>query len=107
VALPVQVSLQRSGDVATVTATASGRVPARALVQIVRYAPSVTREIHKGENAGKTITYRNVVTQWSDAGQWVTSQPLSLRVNVTGTQPIVAIIQDGPAGAVLGAVQLR
>jgi hypothetical protein len=47
------------------------------------------------------------VTSWAEAGEWNTSQPLSLQVNVTGDEPVVAIIQDGPAGAVLGAVQLR
>ena len=104
---PVQVSLRRTGEVATISATAVGAVPARALVQIVRYTPRITREIHKGENAGKTVVYRNVVTSWAEAGEWNTSQPLSLQVNVTGDEPVVAIIQDGPAGAVLGAVQLR
>ncbi|WP_394152627.1 DUF1223 domain-containing protein [Loktanella salsilacus] len=104
---PVQMSLSRTGDVATVNATAVGAVPPRALVQIVRYTPRVTRDIQKGENAGKTVIYRNVVTSWVEAGEWNTGQPLSLNVNVTGDAPVVAIIQDGAAGAILGAVQLR
>jgi hypothetical protein len=104
---PVQVQLRRDGDVATITATAIGPVPPQALVQIVRYVPNITRQITKGENAGKTVVYRNVVTSWVVAGQWTTSQSLSLRVTVTGDQPVVAIIQDGAAGPVLGAVQLR
>lgn len=104
---PVQVGLTRDGDAVVISATAHGPVPPRALVQLVRYIPEIVREIHKGENAGKTVVYRNVVTAWSEAGQWDTDAPLSLRVPATGDQPVVVIVQDGAAGPILGAVRLR
>ena len=104
---PVTVGLTREGGSVVITAEAHGPVPPRALVQLVRYIPEVVRDIPKGENAGKTVVYRNVVSDWSVAGEWTTSQPLSLRVPVSGDQPIVVIVQDGSAGPILGAVRLR
>ena len=104
---PVRVNLVRAGDAVTITAEAVGAVPDRALVQLVRYIPEVVRDIAKGENAGKTVTYRNVVTEWSQVAQWDTRSPLSLRVPVTGDQPVVVIVQDGRSGPILGAVRLR
>ena len=104
---PVQVGLSRNGDTLVITAEATGTVPARAVVQLVRYTPEVVRDILRGENAGKTIVYRNVVTDWATVGDWETATPLSLEVPVTGDAPIVAIVQDGPAGPILGAARLR
>lgn len=104
---PVAVGLTRDGDAVIITARAKGAVPAQALVQIVRYIPEVVRDIPSGENAGKTIIYRNVVTAWAKAGDWDTSAPLALRVPVKGDQPVVVIVQDGGAGPVLGAARLR
>ena len=104
---PVSVLATRDGDTLVITAQAHGPVPVQALVQVVRYIPEVVRDIPKGENAGKTVVYRNVVTDWTSAGQWTTARPLSLRVPVKGEQPIVVIVQDGSNGPVLGAVKLR
>jgi hypothetical protein len=39
-------------------------------VEIVTYAPESKVEILRGENTGRTITYRNSVTGVSIAGQW-------------------------------------
>ena len=104
---PVQVGLSRDGDTLVITADAVGDVPARAVVQLVRYTPEVVRDILRGENAGKTIVYRNVVTDWAKAGDWDTTAPLSLRVPVAGDAPVVVIVQDGTSGPILGAARLR
>lgn len=104
---PVTVGLARSGDRLTIAAQAVGAVPGRAVVQLVRYTPEVVREIEKGENAGKTVVYRNVVTDWRVAGTWDTARPLALDVTVQGDAPVVVIVQDGANGPVLGAARLR
>lgn len=104
---PVTVGLSRSGDLLTIDAQAVGAVPARAVVQVVRYTPEVVRAIERGENAGRTVVYRNVVTDWSVAGTWDTDRPLALDVTVQGDAPVVVIVQDGANGPVLGAARLR
>ncbi|SHE64965.1 hypothetical protein SAMN05444339_101979 [Loktanella atrilutea] len=104
---PVRVDLSRAGDTLTITAEVQGPVPPTALVQLVRYEPEVVRDIAKGENAGQTIVYRNVVTSWAEVGAWSTEQPLRLDVSAPGDQPAVVIVQDGASGPILGAVRLR
>ena len=38
-------------------------------MQLVRYKPEETVTIERGENAGKTITYHNIVTSWEASGR--------------------------------------
>lgn len=104
---PVRVALSRSGDTLTITAQAVAVVRGEAVVQIVRYTPLVTREIRRGENAGRTVRYVNAVTSWQSAGRWNTAQPLSIQAQVAGTEGIAVIVQDGTDGPILGAAQLR
>lgn len=104
---PVVITAQRADGVLTIAGQVRGRVPPLTSVQIVRYTPSLTRQIERGENAGKTIVYRNVVTEWSTVGTWMTAQPLAMEVPLEGDAPVVVIVQDGAAGPILGAVRLR
>ncbi|MCF7700377.1 DUF1223 domain-containing protein [Loktanella sp. M215] len=104
---PVSLDLSRAGDMLTLTGQAVGPVPETALVQLVRYDPEVVRDIAKGENAGKTVVYRNVVTSWAPVGPWSTAQPLHMQISAPGDQPVVVIVQDGANGPILGAIRLR
>lgn len=103
---PVRINLTRAGGQLNIQAEANG--PAgNAVVQVVRYVPSVMRDIKRGENAGKTIEYVNTVTAWDVVGRWNTAQPLQMRATITGAEPVVVIIQDGTNGPILGAARLR
>ncbi len=104
---PVEVTLTRSGNQLQINATGRGTLPREAVVQVVRYAPAVTRDIRRGENAGRTITYVNTVTSWQVAGRWNPQRPLSMQAQISGAEPVVVIIQDGTSGPILGAAQLR
>ncbi len=104
---PVDVTLTRSGDRLQINASARGNLRGEAVVQIVRYVPAVTRDIRRGENAGKTITYVNTVTSWQTAGRWNPSAPLSMQAQISGSQPVVVIVQQGTSGRILGAARLR
>ena len=103
----VTVSLSRNGDELQIDATGSNLYRGDAVVQIVRYIPEVVREIRRGENAGRTITYTNVVNSWHNAGVWDTRSPLSMQASLSGSEPVVVIIQQGTDGPILGAAQVR
>ncbi|MCB5197911.1 DUF1223 domain-containing protein [Loktanella sp. TSTF-M6] len=105
-ASPIALEVLRRGDGLHISARAIGDVPAQALVQVVSLTHSVTRNIERGENAGKTIDYRNVVTGWQNAGIWTTAQPARLSVPLDHAGPVVVIVQDGTSGPILGAVKL-
>lgn len=104
---PVAVSLSRSGDTLQINATGSNLFRGDAIVQIVRYMPEVVREIRRGENAGRTIRYSNVVYSWQNVGTWNTRSPLAMQATLTGDDPVVVIIQQGANGPILGAAQVR
>ncbi|RYH03304.1 DUF1223 domain-containing protein [Salipiger sp. IMCC34102] len=102
---PVDLTATRAAGSLHISARATGVVPATAIVQVVRYAPSETRVITRGENAGKTITYRNIVTDWAVAGEWRTGTPLELSVPLADESPVVVILQGDPTGPILAAVE--
>jgi hypothetical protein len=104
---PVALTLTRDGDVLTIAAQTTQTMQGEAVVQVVRYIPEVVRDITRGENAGQSIVYANVVTSWETAGVWDVATPLALEAAVTGDEPVVVVIQNGTDGPVLGAAQLR
>jgi hypothetical protein len=61
--------------------------------------------IERGENAGKTITYRNVVTEWTVLGDWSGAEPLDTTVSLTGGAPAVVILQAEGPGRILAAAR--
>jgi hypothetical protein len=104
---PVTVQLSRSGAFLDINALAQPGLRGDFAVQLVRYAPQVVRDITRGENAGKTIVYKNVVTAWDNLGSWNSADRLTMRARISGSDPVVVIIQDGTDGPIMGAAQLR
>jgi hypothetical protein len=101
----VDLDLRRDGDVLAIAAETS--VPVATVVQLVRIDPEETVAISRGENAGREITYTNIVTSWQIIGAWDGTAPLDLQAEVTGEEPVVVLIQRGTDGPILAAAQLR
>ena len=106
-AQPVTLTLRRQGDLVHITARASQPLPEPVVVQLVRYRPSARVEIQKGENAGRSVEYSNIVTEWHILGEWDTRQGLDTGGPVPGDQPVVVIVQKKGPGEVLAAARLR
>jgi hypothetical protein len=69
--LTVPLTLSASNDAVTVTVADATRpgLP-HATLWLVMYNPSVTVPVEKGENAGKTLTYTNVVRKLRPIAMW-------------------------------------
>ena len=108
-AMPEQAVLDvaRKGGTLAISARTIGRLPRGAVVQLVRYKPEETVEIRSGENAGREISYRNIVTEWHSLGTWDGSAPLSMDVSVSDSQPIVVILQEPGPGRIIAATALK
>lgn len=107
--MPIELVLRREGKVVHVSAPASAKAKGRYLIQMVRYRPSATVEIKRGENAGRKLTYSNIVTQWHNLTAWDGQGPLELAIEAPGDQPVVILVQTdrkGP-GRIVAAAQLR
>lgn len=66
----VPVEITRTGDAVAVRLGASARHTHAARVWLVLYRPHARAAIARGENAGRTISYANVVESMSPLGTW-------------------------------------
>ncbi len=104
---PVTLHVSRSGDVAMIRLEPAAGPVGEVLVQLVRYMPSATVEIHRGENAGRTITYTNIVTDWRILGEWSGAEPVEMSTEVSGSDPAAVILQREGPGEIVAAAVLR
>ncbi len=77
------------------------------VVQLVRFKNEETVAIRRGENAGRNLSYANIVTSWNIIDRWDGSAPLTLVTQAAGDAPVAIIIQEGGNGPIVGAAQLR
>ena len=103
----VDLHIERNGDSLRVEARPlhGGGVPCQ--IHIVRYKPSETVPINAGENAGRQVTYSHIVRGWDKAGTWDGRSVLVAEFPVTGTDPIVVILQEDRYGPIVAAARLR
>lgn len=100
----IGLTLDRQGNTLTIRANPNANLGGNTKVQLVRYIPSETVSIERGENAGRTITYHNIVQSWQTVGDWSGAEPLDLTASVKGDNPVVVIVQqEGPAYIVAAA----
>ncbi|MFP7570624.1 DUF1223 domain-containing protein [Marivita sp. S2033] len=104
--LPVNLDVTRNGDTLSISAPRTHGL-ADADIFLIRYTPSETIDIPRGENAGKSITYSHIVTEWSDVGDWNGTSALSASVPVAGDAPVVVLVQAKNQGRILAAARLR
>jgi hypothetical protein len=101
---PVRIFVDRQGDKATIRVESDAALGS-SFVQLVRYTPSAKVAIERGENAGLTVSYANIVTSWQRLADWSGSGPLQIKADVPGNEPMVVIVQrSGPAEILAAAV---
>jgi len=104
---PISVTIKREGGMLKCRIE-PGSKRTVGIVWIAKYTMSATVEIERGENAGRTITYMNVVNSLNRIGSWAGSE----REDISMPQPApgegVAIwIQAGEAGPILAAAKIE
>jgi hypothetical protein len=104
--LPVVVTLSREAGELSVSARAVESVgPSE--IHLVRYEPQQSVDIKHGENAGQTITYHNIVTEWRTLGPWNGKGVYRASLPVDGDRPVVVLVQRADYGPILAAARLR
>ena len=109
-ALPDQadITLKRDGDDLEVHLEPVAETkPGMSDVYLVRFLPSEGVDIQAGENAGKKVTYTNIVTDWQTIGQWDGTGPIDLRHEAPGDGPLAVIVQRSHMGPVVTAAEMR
>lgn len=103
----VALDITRDGANLNISAQKLGAVTGPMTVYMLRYTPRRVTEIKRGENAGKTIEYSNIVEGWQVLGTWDGASPLTLSAPAPGDKPAVVIIQLQNAGAILAAARVK
>ena len=96
----VEMAVSREGDVLRISVQPNANVDGPLRIQLLRYKSKNEVAIERGENAGRTISYANVVTDLQIIGEWNPGEALETTVPVTGDQPVVVMMQKGGYGPV-------
>ena len=104
--MPVRLTVTRDGDRLVIRAEADPSLDGPIRVQLVRYKPEETVTIERGENAGKTISYSNIVTSWERLEDWSGQEPLEVTAPFIGDEPGAVILQEQGPAAILAAVRI-
>ncbi|MCT8160065.1 DUF1223 domain-containing protein [Pseudoruegeria sp. SHC-113] len=102
----ITLAAQRSGAAISIRAEAGAGHGGDLVVQLVRYMPDATVEIGRGENAGRKLTYSNIVTSWMPIAKWDGRTPFALEAQAEGEDRAAVIIQRAGHGEILAAVRL-
>lgn len=86
---------------------AAGEPTKEATLWLMAFAPMISSEIKKGENAGSTVDYYNVVRKMVPAGMWH-GDAAKIMLPKSSVIPEdckgwVALLQEGKVGCVIGA----
>lgn len=103
---PVRLEVTREGGNLVIRAHANPPLNRGARVQLVQFIPKATVRIERGENAGREVSYYNVVTNWQAVGQWAGTDPLELTTELAGSDPAVVIVQSEGPGEVLAVARV-
>lgn len=104
---PVDLTLSRKGDSVQIKASSARTFAKKVSLLLIRYRPAQTVAIRRGENAGRTITYRNIVTALHKIGSWDGATPISLHETAAGSEPVVVIVQKPGPGEIIAAAVVK
>lgn len=106
---PEGVTIRAQGDAYRLNADARGR--GTATIWLVHYDTRHEVTITRGENAGRTVTYANVVRHIEPVASWDLSTPLALEISgasvrAGGHDGCAVLVQQDHAGPVIAAARL-
>lgn len=103
----VDLKIEREGDQLLISAKPIGATTGPFTIHQLRYTPRATTKIKRGENAGHTFDYHNIVEGWTVVGRWDGIAPYEVSVPVTGELPVVVLVQQSDTGPIAAAARIR
>jgi hypothetical protein len=86
-------------------AASEAREPRAMVVDLVTYMPHRSVAIDRGENAGRTLDYHNIVSSWTRVGVWNGQGEFRASVPFDGNDSAAVIIQEVGPGEILAAAK--
>ena len=103
----VDLGITRTSGAVRITAATIGAASGPFTLHLIRYTPKATTQIKRGENAGHTFDYHNIVSDWTVVGVWDGAAPYDASVPVAGELPVVVLVQHSDAGPIAAAARIR
>jgi len=101
----ISLDVTREGGTLTLHARTTEARDTPLTVQRVSITPEATVNIKRGENAGRTARYVNIVTGMERVATWDTRSPLTLEM-AAGQGATVIFLQRGAHGPILAATRI-
>ncbi|MBL1434858.1 MAG: DUF1223 domain-containing protein [Rhodobacteraceae bacterium] len=106
IAPKVQVTARNEGRGISIRMEALSGATLEADIFLVRFSESETVVIERGENAGRTIDYINIVKSWETLGRWDGNGTATVSVPQAEAGEYVVIIQAPGPGEIYAATKL-
>ncbi|MGR3434072.1 MAG: DUF1223 domain-containing protein [Shimia sp.] len=103
---PLVMAASRDGALIRIRLEPMRKEKGAFVVQVATYVPGAEVEVRRGENAGRTLRYANIVTSWRAVSAWDGASVLEVEDEVAEDTPAVVIVQVAGHGAILGAAAL-
>jgi len=100
---PAEMTVTRNGKRVTFELATKYKNLGAAEVNLVQYSPREVVKIKRGENAGKSIEYTNIVTNFETVAKWNTAKPATVTVNIPENGQYAVIVQGKLSGPVYAA----
>ena len=105
---PVALDVEGTGDAARLRLPAAGAGGGEATVWLVGFDRARDVAIGRGENAGRTIRYHNVVREFEKLGVWTGGGPLDLplplgRLAAAGRDAAAVLVQRARDGVIVAS----
>lgn len=108
--VPVRLSPHRNSVIISIGDAPPGAEVRESTIWLAVVQKSVTVPIQRGENAGETLTYHNVVRELTPIGAWsgkaATIQLLRSAFMRMDIEDIIVLIQEADYGPIIGAAWL-
>ena len=101
------VSLAEKGNALRIAAAPVDGDAPMAKVILVHFRPTADVAVKRGENAGRSLTYHNIVTNWRVVAQWNGQGEAELTVPMEHDRPVAVLLQAEGNGPILAADVLR
>ncbi len=101
----VALAVARTGQGFKIDLAPLGAGAGAADIQLVHFSPGESVMIERGENAGQTIDYVNIVESWETVARWDGKSAVVVNVPATETGEYVVIIQAPGPGEIYAAAR--
>ncbi len=101
-----RIEATRRGNTLDIVVSQARRTGAM-VVTVIAYDEHRTVSISRGENAGRTLDYHNVVTSWTPVGEWNGTGTFRKSVRIATDHKLAVIVQEQGPGPILAAAKLN